>query len=104
MLVGNGLMNLLLQGSLNQVWGMINNMQVVIVTPLMSVNFPGNALLLYNKFITVATFDFLPTDDIYIYLWDFPDDEPFNDKFDMLGYGCQYIINNLGTLLIFIVL
>ena len=53
---------------------MINNMQVVIITPLIQVNFPGNALLIYNKFITIATFDLLPTDKIYSHFWTLDDE------------------------------
>ena len=33
-LAGNAVMNIFLQGSLNQVWGMINNLQIILYAPL----------------------------------------------------------------------
>ena len=34
LLAGNAVMNIFLQGSLNQVWGMINNLQIILYAPL----------------------------------------------------------------------
>ena len=36
-LAGNAGINILLAGSLNQVWGMINNLQIITFTPLIQV-------------------------------------------------------------------
>ena len=59
MCAGNAFTNFLLAGSLNQLWGMINNLQIVIHSPLINVQFPGNAYILYDNMIVIATFDFL---------------------------------------------
>ena len=37
MLAGNAVINIFLQGSLNQVWGMINNLQMIIHAPLINI-------------------------------------------------------------------
>ena len=66
---------------------MINNLQIIIHTPLINIQFPGNAFMLYEVMITVATFDILPSDDILPDLFPNLDrEEPFSDKFDSLGY------------------
>jgi len=92
---------MLLAGSLNQVWGMVNNLQIVVHTPLINVQFPANAFLLYDVMISVATFDILPTDDVYPYLFpDLPENDAFNDKFDRLQIGSRYLVMNMGTLLL----
>ena len=65
LLAGNAIANMFLSGSLNQVWGMINNLQMVIHAPLIEIQFPGNAFMLYEVMIPVATFDILPTDDMF---------------------------------------
>ena len=44
---------------------MINNLQMIIHAPLINIQFPGNAFMLYEVMIPVATFDILPTDDIF---------------------------------------
>ena len=65
LLAGNAFANMFLSGSLNQVWGMINNLQMIIHAPLINIQFPGNAFMLYEVMIPVATFDILPTDDMF---------------------------------------
>ena len=100
-LAGNAVLNLLLAGSLNQVWGMVNNMQIVLHTPLMNLQFPANAFLIYDMMISVATFDIIPTDDIFPNFFpDLPDENPFTDKFDRLNVGSRFLIMNMGTMLI----
>ena len=94
-------MNLVMQGSLNQVWGMINNLQIIIHAPLINVSFPGNAFMLYDNMIAVATFDILPSDVILPAMFpNLTEEEPFSAKFERLGYETQYIIFNMGTMFI----
>ena len=51
--------------------------------------------------ITVATFDILPTDEIFpTFFPQLPEDNPFNDKFDRLGVGSSFLVMNMGTMLI----
>jgi len=84
-LAGNTALNLLFAGSLNQVWGMVNNMQIVLHAPLLNLQFPANAFLLYEVMINVATFDILPTDDIFLEFFpNLPEDDPYTEKFDRL--------------------
>lgn len=100
-LAGNAVINLLLAGSLNQVWGMVNNLQIVLHTPLMNLQFPANAFLIYDVMISVATFDILPTDDIYpSFFPDLPEDNPFTEKFDRMNIGSRFLIMNMGTVLL----
>ena len=100
-LAGNAVVNILLAGSLNQIWSMINNLQIAIHSPLINVQFPGNAFMIYEVMITVATFDILPTDDFYPYFFpSLPERDAFSDKFDRLEYGSYYIIMNMGTMLL----
>lgn len=99
MLAGNAVMNIFLQGSLNQVWGMINNLQTIIHAPLINIQFPGNAFMLYEVMITVATFDILPSDVFLPAMFpNLDQEEAFSDKFERLGYETQYIIMNMGTM------
>ena len=104
MCAGNAFVNFLLAGSLNQLWGMINNLQIVIHSPLINVQFPGNAYILYDNMIVIATFDFLPTDDWYPHIFpNIPFEEPFTEKFERLSYGHNTLLFNMQTLLIFFV-
>ena len=63
--------------------------------------FPGNAFMIFEVMISVATFDILPTDDWFpLVLTELPEVEPYTDKFDRLNYGSVFTIMNMGTMLI----
>ena len=74
---------------------------MIVSTPLLNVQFPGNALQVYSVMITVATFDILPTDLFYPTLFPLPeDDHAYNDKFNDLGFGSTYFVGNFGSALL----
>jgi len=78
--------NWLLSVSQSLIWGLINSLQIVVHFPLTSVVYPANAKLFYSYFISIAAFDFLPTDDINSYLFSFSEEEALADNFEELGY------------------
>ena len=54
--------------------------------------------------ITIATFDILPTDKFYPYLFPLPqDDLPFDENFDNMGFGSTYFVGNFGSALLIII-
>ena len=80
---------------------MINNLQTIIFAPLINVQFPGNAFMLYDVMIVIGTFDYLETDEIYpIFLPNIEESEPYSPKFDRLGLSHAYLVMNLGSLFI----
>ena len=56
-LVGTVIFQTLLIGSMAQVWGMINGLQLMVHLPLINLLFPGNCMAVVGGFISVATFD-----------------------------------------------
>ena len=67
----------------------------------MNVQFPANAFMIYDVMISVATFDVLPTDDIFpSFFSDLPEEDPFSEKFDRLNIGSRFLIMNMGTMLL----
>ena len=74
---------------------------MVLHAPLINLQFPANAGLVYTVMISVGTFDFLPTDDFYPYLFpELPEDNPLNLKFDDMDIGSSYLVMNMGTMLL----
>ena len=55
-LFGNFLMNLLLSGAMNLLWGFLHALQIVSHFPLVSVMMPANAQLVFAIIIKIATF------------------------------------------------
>ena len=57
---------------------MMGFMQLVVFMPLLDVKFPPTALILYEKIITIVTFDVLPTDYFYPYIFNLPESDPMS--------------------------
>ena len=98
-LASNAAINVFFAGSLSQVWGMINNLQLLVHSPLINVQFPANAFMLFDVMISVATFEILPTDDIFpVFFSKLPEDSALTDNFDRMNFGSRYLVMNLGTM------
>ena len=92
----NFIINLVLAGSLSQLWSMMNGLQLAVHSPLFNLNFPANAGMFIEFIINIATFDLVPPDFI-LKIFTFPESEPYSDGFDTVGYSSQYPVENLGT-------
>lgn len=79
---------------------MMAGMQLIVHTPLINVQFPANAFMFYEELIKLATYEFLPTQDIFPLFMDLPDRGSFNEKFERLDYGYFYSTMILGSILI----
>ena len=45
---------------MQQLWGMINVLQILVHMPLFNVRFPTNVYVIYAAFISLTNFDILP--------------------------------------------
>ena len=99
LLAGNAILNMILKGSLQHVWSLINTLQVIIFAPLINIQFPGNAFMFFEKMFQVAIFEVLPSKQLLSdILPDLDHEVPFSVKFDRLGFKSQYLIMNMGTM------
>ena len=91
------------KGTLNSVIMMITGVQLVVHSPLLNIQFPGNAFVIYEELIGMVTYEFLPTSDIFPHYFDFPDRGSLNDRFERLDYGSFYSIMMLGCIFLAII-
>ena len=82
---------------MNQVLNLVTSIQLMVHTPLLNVQFPANAFVLYEELIKLVMFELFPAQDIFPKYMDFPDRGYFNEKFERLDYGSFYSIMLLGT-------
>jgi hypothetical protein len=54
--------NVAMSVSLQLLWALVNVMQLLLIMPLINVNFPVNAATFYAYLIDIANFDVIPTD------------------------------------------
>ena len=96
----NFVVTLLLAGSMNQLWSMINGLQLAVHMPLFNCAFPSNANFFITFLIDVATFDFMPGEATE-FVFQFPDGDPYSMAFEMTKYDSMYAIQNLGSCFLF---
>jgi len=81
-MIGKMVFDFISKASMNEVWSMINSLQLVVYTPLVPLNFPGNAVAVFQQVINIATFDIIPKDDWYPIIFSLPIDKPKNERFE----------------------
>jgi len=107
--VGNVAVNVVAKASLQQLWGTINSLQLIVILPLHNTTYPANTQVLFDALVQVVLFDIAEQGE-QIGIQNplvVADTDPFNDKFDALGFGSANIIENLQSInyiLAFIVL
>lgn len=99
----NFVLNLILGGLLNELWGMINSLQLIVHTLLFRINFPTNAEQLITVFMSVASFNVVPTDSIMDDYVNKVPGEALTPNFEALGYSSPSILKNLGLIAILFV-
>ncbi len=72
---------LLMNGSMQQLWGMIRALQLIVLASLMNLQFPANAAVFYQGAIMFATMDLLSGEKLYGLLFDFKETPPLSEKF-----------------------
>ena len=101
---GNIAINLMLSGSLNMVWSMIEGLQVVNHMPLFSVKSPGNVNFFSNFFQNLSSFSFVDTNELTEQMMYFPEMDALTVNYQNAGYLNLYVIPNLGFLFYILVL
>ena len=81
---------------------MIQALQLIILLPLFSCLMPANTGMFINQLTSIAAYDFLEISE-YLDNWlSLVPTNPVNEKYDTIGLGSLYFLNNLGTFTIFL--
>jgi len=101
---GNFLINLLLQGSLQQLFSTIKKMQILVHMALVNVSLPANASMFFAYLLQIVAFDVVPTDNAYDTIFSFEESKPVTTNFELMGYESVYAIRNLGSMFLIFIL
>jgi len=101
---GNFLVNLLLQGSLQQLFSTIKKMQILVHMALVNISLPANASMFFAFLLQVVAFDVIPTDGPYDAIFGFQESNPLTLNFELIGYESVYCIRNLGSMFLMFLL
>ena len=72
--------------------------------PLFKIDIPANVGMFFGYIIAIASFDLIPIDDYIDQYGGLTAVDPINDNFEAIGFKSLYVLINLGTMLIFILL
>ena len=90
-------LNVLLAGSLNSLWSLIESQQLVIIMPMFNLIIPAQAAVFFNVLMQVAAFDPIPAEktiDIWLNL---EATGAYKPKFGILGFESMFCVSNMGT-------
>ena len=63
-IVGNFVINVVLSGTMNLLWGMLHAMQMLSYLPLINVMMPANALIMFQVMIRISNFEIIDTEAV----------------------------------------
>ena len=99
----NVVINVLLSGSLSQVWAMIEGLQVVCHMGLFKMKSPGNVNAFNEFFAELASFNVVDTATVTNDFFYFPEMDAISLNFQNAGYDTNLLVPSLGTLFYIIV-
>jgi len=73
---------------------------------ILSLHYPPNLVDYFAGLFPFITFDAVPTDELYNYMFDYDniDDEGLNDLFENVGYEYTTTVGNMGSMFLFMLL
>lgn len=83
--------------SLQELFGLINALQLIILLPLLQCNMPANTGNFFGFLTNIAAFDIFEMDEYFLKYLSLPEVDPATVKLETIGLESQYFMNNLGT-------
>ena len=72
--------------------------------PLFKVQMPANAAIFFRNVMEIAAFDFYEFDDFILENFALEPLDPIDANFEAVGFQSQYVLINMGSMLIFYLL
>lgn len=99
---GNFLISLILNSSMQQLWGMVRSMQMITNAAILEVNTPAHAQYFFVGCMNFAKIDILDGSSFYQLIFDFLPTEPLNLNYEILGLSTKNFILNSASYFIYI--
>ena len=86
---------------MNKLLSQVRNLGFVTHLMMMQLQYPATIALFFSKVFEFVTFDIIPTELFYPYIFDFPEGA-YSEEADLIGYYSRYIILNAGSITLFL--
>jgi hypothetical protein len=88
---------LILGGSMQQLWGMIRALQMVVLSGLVKTPIPTHTFLFFKVSMTFAQMDILDGKGFYEEWFNFRQTSSIDDMWEMMDYSDKNFLNNSGS-------
>jgi len=92
-----------LKAVMNHLLSSISSLSIVTHQLLINLSYPALLMLYFSYIFEFVSFDLIPTDDFYDYIFGFQN-EPFSSQAEELGYESHNLIRNMGSLFLTLLL
>ncbi len=96
--IGNLILSVFLSGALGTMYLMINSFQMLMSYSFLVVPMPANVTLVMVQINTIASFDYLPTETLINYIFEFSETEIPFATFKAMGVNSARLTLYLGTI------
>ena len=72
-------------GALQYLWGLINTLQMIVLTVLFQLDIPPNAEMVMEMILKMCSLEFVPTEEMLTAMFGFRETQPFDLKVDSEG-------------------
>ena len=93
---------MLTSGSMSQIWGMINSMQIYSNLPVFQIEVPSYSTSALTSLLEISSFEIIPTSWVMERLLVAPDEdgEDASESAEAIGLDSYYMISNMGAMLV----
>jgi len=83
-----------------KIFDAVSFLQVVVYHPLLDLSFPANVKIINEQLIDIATYDVLPTDDLFPPVFNLNTTEmvPLNERYNEFRFETKNLLLNMGSL------
>jgi hypothetical protein len=100
----NVVLQVVLSGSMAQMWSMVNSMQIILTYEILNLPMPGNVIMVMNNLADLCSFNVFPTDDIMDFLFNFTPTDPPGVGFEAMGNDSKSLTLYLGMAFLIMIL
>ena len=102
-LAGNAFTTILLATALQYLWGMVNALQIMVMTVFFHSLIPPNASVIMVEILKSCNFELFDSEPYFEY-FSFGNSESYSDTFEEAGFEGSIFVMGLGCVFIFVVL
>ena len=92
-------LNFILGGSMEKLWGLIRGIQFISSLSLCGMWYPANAYLVLYEVMFIASIDIYHGNQIVAYFFTFSNSDPLNSHFNNFQIGDMNFLNNSASLI-----